>query len=344
MGTARAKIQRQARSDLAVGRDRGAWACHAPASRSHRAVRGAPPDMTKLWFNKTFSSCQAYVDWCLAQVQAQRIGLLIPGKEAVRIAAAQPAFNALGCQVLSAAPPDSLRCLRDKALFYARLDCCAAPPPEARLVRSLAAFDVAYAELRCRHAELCIKPTVSVYGIGFRRIREQRSAYTLYQSGVDYQVDMASLRQMLRQAGQVQPLLLMQYVPGHGYSVDVLADQGSLHCAVARKKSLTGQEGQRIDARADIQTACRQLVAQFELNGLVNVQFKLQGPQLHVLEVNARASGGVPVHPDGGLGRLGKTTALSLPPALVPQLAASMARRVLVHADVYGMHPPSEPD
>jgi biotin carboxylase len=221
------------------------------------------------------------------------IDVLVPSKAVQALVADSARFAAQGTRVLAAGDVATLALLDDKAQFYAAVDCPPAPAPESITVRTLAEFDAAYAALAARHAQLCIKPAVGVYGIGFRRIRTDVSAMDVLLRGMDYQIDLPTLRFMLGQVPSWAPLLVMEYLPGAEYSVDCLADAGVLRCAVARRKGTAAGQGQCIDMRADLQDACARIVAQFGLNGYLNIQFRdgVHGPGL--LEVNARMSGGI---------------------------------------------------
>ncbi|MDR2261612.1 MAG: ATP-grasp domain-containing protein [Azoarcus sp.] len=234
----------------------------------------------------------AYVEWCLSFCREQGIDVFVPGKEAVLIARHHADFLARGVRVLSAAPPETLELLHDKARFYAVAQAQDAPPPAFAVFETLAAFEDAYRRLRARYPELCMKPSASVYGIGFRRITETKSAFDLLLDGNAYRIDLASLRAMLGNAARFRAMLLMPYLAGHEFSVDCVAHEGRLLCAVARRKPLHN-DGQLIVVRDDIQRACAELSAQFRLNGNINIQFRESGEGLRVLEINPRMSGGI---------------------------------------------------
>lgn len=294
--------------------------------------------MTRVWFNKTFSSvhgalelirlgdasgsyhliCSSpnphaiaplaaheaavepsglkgteYVDWCLGFCRDRRVDIFVPGKEASLAGARRGEFDAVGTRVMSAAPPAALDLLHDKAEFYRKALAPTAPAPGFAVFECLEQFDAAYARMRADHPMLCMKPSVSVYGIGFRRILEDRSGFDLLMAGDAYRIDLRSLRELLERAAAFRPMLLMPYLAGHEFSVDCVADGGALVCAVARRKPLSAGAGQEIVLRDDIQQACADLVAQFTLNGNVNIQFREGEQGLHVLEINPRMSGGI---------------------------------------------------
>ena len=294
--------------------------------------------MTRVWFNKTFSSVhsalslirkgdaegryrllcshpnpqslallaaddaatepsgltgEAYVGWCLTFCREQRVDIFVPGKEATLIARHAKRFLDQGVRVLSAAAPDTLERLHDKARFYAEACAPSAPSPELEVFEDAKAFDAAYERMRLRHDVLCMKPSVSVYGIGFRQISEKKSAFDLMLDGNPYRIDLMSLREMLQRAGHFRPMLLMPFLSGHEFSVDCVALNDELVCTVARRKPLASREGQTIVVRKDILDACTHLIRQFALNGNVNIQFREGDQGLRILEINPRMSGGI---------------------------------------------------
>jgi hypothetical protein len=234
-----------------------------------------------------------YLDWCENFCLRHEIDIFIPGKEAALLAGEHERFRNAGTKIMSCATRDNLDLIHNKGRFYELVKCDPAPAPACIPCSSPKEFEDAYAQLAAKHGELCIKPSVSVYGIGFRRIREDRSAFELFSGGHDYQLDLASLRSMLSSQEQFPTMLVMEYLGGSEFSVDCIADQGTLKCAIARRKPPGIAGGQVIDPRDDIQEACHAVVAQFGLNGYANIQFREGKEGLRILEVNPRMSGGI---------------------------------------------------
>lgn len=235
----------------------------------------------------------AYLAWCLEFCRTREIGIFIPGKEAALIGAACAEFEAQGTRVLSVATPEVLHLLHDKARFYQTV-ACATPPAAFEVVENAEQFDAAYRALRQQHAQLCLKPSASVYGLGFSVIDEVRSSAQLLLEGAAYQIGLDDLRRGLSAMGTFRTMLVMQYLPGHEYSVDCVGEHGRLVCAVARKKPLLAGPGQTIDQRADLLESTRQLTAAYGLNGVFNVQFREDAAgALALLEINPRMSGGI---------------------------------------------------
>lgn len=307
-------------------------------TNSHYPQRAGIPVVTRVWFNKTFSSVHsalrlirsadadeqyelivssanphalaglvadrfqlephdlkgsAYIDWCLEFCRKEAIHIFVPGKESTLISENRELFEAAGVRILSAARKEHLDLINNKQRFYETACSRETPPAGWRACSTLAEFDSAFEALSEEHAALCIKPAVSVYGIGFRRIRTDKSTFQLFSSGSEYQITLASLRTMLGEVDSFPTLLVMEYLGGHEYSVDCIADSGLLKCAIVRKKSLHAGHGQLIDDRPEIVQECELIVDQFGLNGMVNIQFREGEHGVRVLEVNPRMSGGI---------------------------------------------------
>ncbi|MBQ5946894.1 ATP-grasp domain-containing protein [Massilia sp. ST3] len=256
---------------------------HAPAGRLAHAFYGEPTGL----------DTDAYVDWCLGFCREHAIDIFVPGREATALAAEHARFADAGTRVLSAASQASLQLLHDKARFYCETDLPQAPVADFRRFETLEEFDEAYRQLRPRHAKLCVKPTHSIYGLGFALIDEERNSAELLLAGAEYQVGHEDLRRGLAALGSFRGMLLMEYLDGPEYSVDCVGDEGRLVCAVVRRKLSGAGNGQLIDQRADILDATARLAARHRLNGVFNVQFREGGGRPRLLEINPRMSGGI---------------------------------------------------
>jgi hypothetical protein len=234
----------------------------------------------------------AYIEWCIAFCREHRIELFWVGKEAALASKHHAEFEAVGTKVLSVADYDTLTMLHDKARFYTELPGEVAKVMDFIVVNHRDEFDAAIEQLSAKHEKLCIKPAVSVFGLGFRILDTQRDSITQILSGVEYQIPLQELRQGMLNTPQFAALLVMEHLNGHEWSVDCAAKHGELLCAVQRKKSLLAGHGQTIDNHRDIQEMVERLTAHYHLNGLFNVQFKQGVHGVRLLEINARPSGG----------------------------------------------------
>jgi hypothetical protein len=235
---------------------------------------------------------QEYVEWCVNFCHSHAIDLFWPGKEAVLISKHHDLFQATGVHVLSVADHETLSLLHNKALFYTSLNADVAKVMDFIAVNDSDAFDRAVVELSAKHEKLCVKPAVSVFGLGFRILDVQRNSITHLLKGVEYQIPLNELWQGMTNTPQFDTLLVMEHLGGQEWSVDCAGRHGELLCAIQRKKSLLAGRGQIIDNNDEITGMVERLARRYNLNGLFNIQFKEGANGVRLLEINPRPSGG----------------------------------------------------
>ena len=247
----------------------------------------------EFFIEPTGIEAEAYLQWCLDFCREHRVDIFIPGKQSTALAGQHARFAAQGTRVFSTAAPAALELIHDKARFYASVDLPGAQVAQFRVFEDVAQFNAAYAELRQLHSKLCVKPSQSVFGLGFSILDEERSSAALLLAGEQYHIGLDDMRRGLAELGAFRTMLLMEYLDGHEYSVDCVGDNGHLVAAIARKKPMQAGRGQLIDMRQDILDATAKLASDFGLNGCFNVQFREGDGQLRLLEINPRMSGGI---------------------------------------------------
>lgn len=262
-----------------------------------------------------------YVEWCLDVARRHRVGLFVPGRKAAAIAAAHGRFEALGTRLLIAADARTLALLEDKAACYTAVGPEIVARPEHIVAESLPAFDSAVTTLRGRGHRVCFKPTTSVYGLGFRTLVNSGSNEL---SGDPSRITIDGARKYLDRT-PFRRQLVMQHLPGKERSVDCLAQRGQLILAIVRRKGIArefglvaeparvaeldtdvvsqvGSEPQWLEENPALQAAVREMTARLELDGMFNVQFRDDRRDVpHLLEINARMSGGLPMACQSGV-------------------------------------------
>lgn len=232
---------------------------------------------------------EAYVRWALEVCEAHGVELFVPSRQAAAVAGAREEFASRGVyvQVPSVQVQDTLA---HKDALYRELEGQDIALPDYRVVRSLAQFDDAYSVLRQRHPRLCVKPTVGIFGSGFRILDEGIDDYDALLRTQCTHMSLRAYRDVLLRARRPFELLLTQYLEGAERSVDCLAVRGRMVVAVSRRK-----EGRRqvLETAHPVIDASASLVARYALDGVVNVQFRDSGGVAHLLEINPRAAGGL---------------------------------------------------
>jgi ATP-grasp in the biosynthetic pathway with Ter operon len=246
---------------------------------------------------------EAYVDWLLQSVRRERPEVFIVGKEAAAVAMRQSEFEALGTQALTVADAPTLKHLDRKDEFLHGWDTGVLPIPAWTTFTDLPSFEAAITGLRAHPdfvpgvTRLCVKPARGIYAAGFRVLSEGRDLGS-FLAGELYQMSYDEARRLFSQTEPKLPtMLLMHTLEGAERSVDCVAWQGELAAAVVRRKLPSGGP-QLIEDRPDLLEAARRIARKYQLSGIFNFQTKdaqlADGArQPNMLEINARASGGL---------------------------------------------------
>lgn len=229
-----------------------------------------------------------YGDWALQTCRERSVDILFAGKEMGVLMDRAPEFQALGTKIVGVADSRTLQLLENKASFLSAL-----PPgvasPRWHLVHNLAEFEAAYADLA--PGPVCFKPAEGIYGLGFRRIRPEDEKLAWTMSGEAW-ISLEHTRKLLANSEPFTPLLVMRYLEGPEYSVDVLAQEGELAAAVVRRKQGSVQH---LEDQPGLVESARQITSHFGLSGIFNIQFKAEAGVAKILELNPRPSGGIGV-------------------------------------------------
>ncbi|WP_425146110.1 ATP-grasp domain-containing protein [Deinococcus sp.] len=259
----------------------------------------------------------AYLNWLLETVQRERPAAFLVGKEAGAVSDRRAEFERLGTQVIAVADAPTLRLLDRKDEFLAGWDASILPIPAWTTFHDAASFEAAIALLHAHpgfvpgKTRLCLKPARGIYAAGFRVLTEGRSLKSFLR-GELYQMSLDEARRMFGQEGRFQTMLLMHTLEGAERSVDCVAWQGVLAAAVVRRKLPDGGP-QLIEDRPDLLEAAQKLTRRYHLSGIFNFQTKDDAQrQPNMLEINARASGGLRYSMAAGLDFAGVAAGLAL--------------------------------
>ncbi len=234
---------------------------------------------------------EAWVEHALAFCAEHRIDVLVPGRERLAVAQARERFEAAGVRVMVGAP-EGLRVLADKATAHAWAVEAGVPVPLTHVVTDAEGFRAAYDDLRARGLRACLKPAVDHGAKGFRVLDEGAGGWADLQRLPDARVHPDVVERLLAGQGRVAPLLVAELLEGDELSVDVLADDGELLCAVPRSKGGPQWTRLLVDDPAAVEIAER-VVKGLRLGYLLNVQVRYGGGTCRLLEVNTRAASGL---------------------------------------------------
>ena len=139
--------------------------------------------------------------------------------------------------------------------------------------------------------QLCVKPVTGIYGMGFWRFDDSASSMAVFNHPEQRLVHPQHYLAALAGAETFTPLVLMPWLPGPEYSVDILAEHGKVLAAVGRRKEGALQYLVNEGDAFQLACACAELM---QADGLVNVQTRNDASGKPVLlEINMRPSGGI---------------------------------------------------
>lgn len=234
------------------------------------------------------------------QAIQRKVSVLLTGRNGKQYESYRPRLSDSGVVLLTGAnDAHTLSVIDDKYTFIQHCQAHGISVTDGVLVQN---FD----EL-CRAIDdyqdipLCIKPTVGIFAQGFwilDNAHEQKSLpaidpfYHLYHTEPK-RIHTQSFLDAYEKSSlaHTTPMLVMPYLSGVEYSIDVVCDQGEILGAVTRHKVGSIQHVGYDEAVMELVIP---LVRLFQCTGIISVQTKAdeQGRH-HVLEINPRPSGGI---------------------------------------------------
>jgi carbamoyl-phosphate synthase large subunit len=192
--------------------------------------------------------------------------------------------------------PDSIMCSNNKYEVLKAANKLGLPTPKFTILDSLDSLDEQLEGFGYPDNNVVIKPTVSNGMRGVRVLTEKVDAYDLYlnEKPNNLFVDLNYMRTILSIPKDLPQLILMEYLPGQEYTVDMYRDVDDI--VVIPRKRVQVRSGisfeTQIDLRDDIIHASKVLAKELNLTHCFGFQFKLNNDQIPMLlECNPRVQG-----------------------------------------------------
>lgn len=228
----------------------------------------------------------------LATVKKLGVKAIHTGRHAAWLEAHRAAITASGVTLTSGSLYPAMFALADDKVAYAHvMEKAGLPVVPSLRVESVDALRALIARSPFSSKALCVKPVKGIYGMGFWQFDESVSPMAQFINPDSRKVNAHVYLHALEQAGEFEPLVLMPYLPGPEYSVDMLVEDGAVLAAVGRRKEGSLQYLENHGEAFELAKACAHLM---KADGLVNVQTRnsASGKPL-LLEINMRPSGGI---------------------------------------------------
>lgn len=243
----------------------------------------------------------AYADTLLEICRKEGVDILLPimSVELGVLAENRIRFEAIGTRV-SVSEPASLETANNKRKLLDFLSARGLPCAGYRTVRSLDALKAAVYALGYPDARVCVKAAEGSGSRGFRILGHTGSRFELFMhekptSGV---ITLEELTGILAEAEAFPELIVMEYLPGSEYSVDLLADHGRTLVSCCRKslrmENSIMLEAEVVNAPA-VTSYCEAVTEALRLDGNIgfDVREREDGTPL-IMECNPRITAGIP--------------------------------------------------
>ncbi|WP_312073134.1 ATP-grasp domain-containing protein [Atlantibacter sp.] len=228
----------------------------------------------------------------LSTVQKLGIKAIHTGRHAAWFEANRAAITACGVTLTTGSlHPAMFELADDKVEFAHAMEKAGLPVVPSLRVDSVDALRSLISRSPFSSKSLCVKPVKGIYGMGFWRFDESVSSMAHFTNPDSRKVNARFYLSALEQAGDFEPLVLMPWLPGPEYSVDMLVEDGAVLAAVGRRKEGSLQYLENHGDAFNLAKACARIM---KADGLVNVQTRhnASGKPL-LLEINMRPSGGI---------------------------------------------------
>lgn len=236
----------------------------------------------------------------LENAKKNNVKVLLTGRNGIDYEAHREAFNDAGIRLLTGATSvAALASIEDKFAFMQHCHTHNIPVAQAWRFDNTTELKALLAEHG--HQPLCVKPVTGIFAQGFWRLDTGKSSNEHYDSfehlyfteekkiNTTQFIEAYDNSQIIKE--RPIPMLLMPYLSGREYSIDVVCEYGEVLAAITRYK--TGKI-QHIGYDESVMNIIIPLIKAFDCDGIVSVQTKADDEGQHrVLEINSRPAGGI---------------------------------------------------
>lgn len=232
-----------------------------------------------------------YVDFCLKFCRENGIDIFIPRRNLHAIVEHAESFEQMGVRLFAHRDSKLIGILNDKLATYDYFrphvpDCI----PEIRVAHSVEEFSDAYEELKNNCKRVCYKLVEDEGARSFRVIDERIESASALLEKPGAKITYSAALRVLADYDFSTPILLMPYLRNVEISADCLKTaKGNL--VLPRFKS--SKRYSEVIMDPEIQALCSKMIDIMGIEMPLNIQFKCEGKQLYLLEINPRMSGGL---------------------------------------------------
>lgn len=239
-----------------------------------------------------------FINNVLKIAKKEKVDVIIPlvTKELLKFSKNKEVFEKQGIKV-SISSPEGLEIANNKYLLMEYCKNNNVPVPNFQLVKNYKDFEKTVYQLGYPKKNVCFKPPVSNGMRGFRILTQSidRLDMLINHKPNNSLTTLEEIRPILKSANPFPGLLVMEYLPGQEYSVDVLVKEGKCIAVVPRSRDKLKMGISFVGTTVKNQKIIKystKIVEGLKLNGNIGLQFKNdQNGIPKIIESNPRVQG-----------------------------------------------------
>lgn len=181
------------------------------------------------------------------------------------------------------------------------------PVSKFAVISSLDDFDKAIREVGYPEKPVCVKLTESSGARGVRVIDDSKSRYHIFahEKPDSFYISYEDMKKTLEDADEFPELMVMEYLSGDEYDVDLIADNGKVLYMAGRRNpvmvmSITQESV--LEKNEEAYRIAEQIVEKLGLDGVIGIDYKFaEDGSCRLLEINPRIDATVSIFAAGGL-------------------------------------------
>jgi carbamoylphosphate synthase large subunit len=254
-----------------------------------------------------------YIDRMLKIGIAEDVDVIVPlsDEEVLTLSSSQEQFAKNDIHIVCS-DKEAVARSSDKGEMLTFLENNGIPVPEFRRPSTYAELDSAARELGYPDREVVIKPAQARGARGFWVISEKQNSQDLVLNRRCMQtIPYDTLRSMLQGRSTLPPLVVMEFLGGTDYNVDVLAEGGTTIYSIPIKRIAPSagpvQVGEIVHNK-DVDSMVEDITDAFSFDFNINIELAYRDKEDEgyplVYEINPRVSGPIAMHAEAGINLL----------------------------------------
>ena len=250
----------------------------------------------------------SYIDTLLEICKKESVDILIPimSVELNTLAENRSRFKEVGT-VVSVSDIEALRISNNKLNLFNYMKSQGIPCAEYSAINSIEELDEAVKKMGYPQKKVCIKATSGSGSRGFRILDESRSRFDMFMNdkASTCYTTLNEIKDILAETEVFPELIVMEYLPGNEYTIDLVADHGRVLYNCCRK-SLGMENSIMLDGivvnNEQALSICKTVTEKLGLDGNIGFDVKENeyGRPL-IMECNPRVTAGIPVFAAAGV-------------------------------------------